>query len=142
MNRHWPLVPEAETERILRHLRAQVEDSDLAHREIESCAGFTSGYLSQLLGGHIDLKLVHIFAIMEAVGRDPGVLFRSLYGASVRTTEQGVAETLNLPEDRDLASVYGIGIESLGNLRARLERCEDVLTDLKDSGFADGDETE
>ncbi len=108
-------------------LRAWVLDSDLPHRQIEGQAGFSPGYLSQVLAGKIELKLVHIFALLEALDRSPAMLFQSLYG------EDADQEVIALPDDRDVASVYGIGIESLERLRARLERCEDVLTELPDT---------
>ena len=132
-------VSHHETERILGQLRVLIADRGDAHRAIEDHAGFSPGYLSQLLGGHIDLKLEHLFAILAAIEHPPSQLFRSLYGEHAPAVVRHEREGLTVPEDRDLASVFGLGIASLAHLRTRLERCEDVLTDLQDDLETDDD---
>lgn len=125
-----------ETRRVLAHLRDAVEDTDLGHAEIESRAGFSPGYLSQLFAANIELKITHVLALLAALEIDTAAFFQALFP---RQRDTG---GVHLPAHHDAASVYGFGIESLASLRQRLERFEDALCDLYDSGVLDESETE
>jgi len=123
----------AQTRRALRHLQDLVEDSDVPRREIEVRSGFTRGYLAQLLCGNIDLKLSHLERILDALGKAPGRFFAGLY-PSYPARRRGSRSRTRLVVTRDVADVYGYGVESVHELRLRLTRCEEALWELKTSG--------
>ncbi len=125
-----------ETRRIIAILRDAVADADLGHSEVESRAGFSPGYLSQLLAANIELKLSHILAILAALEIDAATFFQASF------PQRRDAGDIHLPAHHDAASVYGFGIESLASLRQRLERFEDALCDLCDTGVLGESEKE
>ncbi|RMH16031.1 MAG: XRE family transcriptional regulator [Acidobacteria bacterium] len=129
------LEPHAETRRVLRHLRDVIEDADMTQRQIESRAGFSRGYLSQLLAQNIDLKYRHVLAVLEAVGIAPATFFARVFPPPESRPPRG--RPLELPPDHQAANVYGFGIEAVQELRQRLERCEDALVTLHESGVID-----
>lgn len=112
-------------------MRDLVADTDLSHRVLERRAALAPGYLAQILGGNIELKMRHVFSILDALGVQPAQFFRSLH--AVPTSIEGI----DLSLDEDLASVYGFGVESLERLRERLERFESAV-----GGLDVGDERE
>jgi transcriptional regulator with XRE-family HTH domain len=123
----------AQTRRALRYLRDLIEDSDVPRREIEVKSGFSEGYLAQLLCGNIDLKLSHLVRILDALGTSPEDFFAELYPAwpPRRRTSRHKA---SLVVTRDVVGIYGYAVESVHELRQRLERCEEALWELKASG--------
>lgn len=58
-------------DRIRRELRALVRESGFTQRRVEEANGFTSGYLSQVLKGHITLTVRHLWGILMAIGAEP-----------------------------------------------------------------------
>lgn len=137
----------AQTRRALRHLQDLIEDSDVPRRKIEAQCGFSRGYLAQLLCGHIDLKLSHLGRILDALGETPGRFFIGLYPL-LPACRRRPRSKARLVVTRDVADVYGCGVDSLRELRLRLARCEEALWELKTSGLleeldsADGSEDE
>lgn len=69
-------VPEREARAAARvaelssRLRRAISDAGLSLREVEDRIGMGRDYLSQLLRGSVDLKLKHVFLILDAVGID------------------------------------------------------------------------
>jgi transcriptional regulator with XRE-family HTH domain len=119
-------------------LRRQIQASPLSQCRIEQRAGFSRGYLSQVLAGNLDLKLSHVLAVLEALGVAPGRFFAGLYPDIRRTA----LATFRERRDRDLAHMprnmdafYDLGIESLSGLRQRLERCERAVEQLEGLGI-------
>jgi len=123
----------AEARRALRHLQDLIEDSDVPRREIETRSGFTRGYLAQLLCGNIDLKLSHLAQILAALGKTPARFFGGLYPVHP-PRRRGPRNPAQLVVTRDVANVYGYGVESVRELRLRLAHCEEALWELKASG--------
>ncbi len=118
----------AETRRALAHLRDLIEDSDLARSEIEDRAGFSRGYLSRLLNAQIDLKTRHLEVLFEAIGVTPGQFFSELHPRPrkrLRRLDTGLPPELKV--STDVVRVYGFGIESIQQLRRRLEECESAI---------------
>lgn len=120
---------QAETRRALAFLRDLIEDSDLLQREIEDRAGFSRGYLSQLLNGHIDLKVRHLEPLFEALGLLPGHFFGALF-PPVRRRVRRAGPRPELKVSKDVIRIYGFGIAEARELRQRLERCEERLEEL------------
>lgn len=119
----------AQTRRALRRLQDLIEDSDVPRRQIEVQSGFTRGYLAQLLCGHIDLKLSHLERILEAVGEEPGRFFVSLYPSHPPPRRRPRRRSRRVLT-REVADIYGCGLDSLRELRSRLARCEETLGEL------------
>ncbi len=117
----------------MRHLRDLIEDSDVPRREIEARSGFSRGYLAQLLCGNIDLKLSHLARILDSLGTSPGHFFAELY-PYWPPRRRSARRRASLVVTRDVADIYGYGVESVRELRQRLERCEATLWELKTSG--------
>lgn len=120
----------------MRHLQDLIEDSDVPRREIEARSGFTRGYLAQLLCGNIDLKLSHLARILAALGKTPARFFGGLYPVPP-PRRRGPRSRTRLVVTRDIADIYGCGVESVRELRLRLAHCEEALWELKTSGILD-----
>ena len=73
---------DAAVERLRQELRQQVRGSDMTQRAIEEENGFSHGYLSQVLQGHVTLTARHVFGILMALGIPPDAFFRRLFGDS------------------------------------------------------------
>jgi len=58
-------------------------------QSLEGQIGLSSGYLSKILGGTVDLRARHILSIVEAVGMDPGDFFRLAFPRRQSPTESG-----------------------------------------------------
>lgn len=126
---------------VLERLRWRIQCSPLTQRALERNLGFSKGYLSQVLRGHVDLKFNHLLSLLEALGVDAGDFFAEIAeepGAAVRAeapaappepTRTGIEQGLGL------ARLYTFGLESLGDLERRLERCEQALGVARSRGL-------
>ena len=126
---HW----KDESVRALIELRRRITQSDLSQRKIEDHAGFSRGYLSQLLARNLDLKLWHVLAILDALEIPPGEFFRRVYPRSPRHAIgdfQSRSRPLSEETDDLLGRLYGHGVESLNELRERLGRCEQAVEEI------------
>ncbi|MEM7349581.1 MAG: helix-turn-helix transcriptional regulator [Acidobacteriota bacterium] len=113
-----------------------IQLSKRTQQEIEQRAGFSSGYVSQMLNGHIEIKVRHLLVVLDAIEVRPAELFLQLYprrrdrASEVLATFKRRSGRFESSLARELARLYGYGIESLEDLEDRLERCEDVLSEL------------
>lgn len=126
------------TQPVVEEIRRMVGSSGLSHRVVETRAGFSRGYLSQLLSGRRDLKIRHVLAILGAIDRLPGELFGRVYPERRFPALSHFQETSSpLSEETGelLERLYGSGVESLNELRRRLARCERAVTELEDLGL-------
>jgi len=130
----------AEATPALEEIRKMVKDSGLSQRQVEERAGFSKGYLSQLLARNLDLKLWHVLAILDVFGRSPAEFFSNVYPCSrnpalrqFRSRSQPLTDEM----DEVLAHLYKFGVESLEDLRKRLARCEQAISQLETLGFLD-----
>ncbi|HZF12817.1 MAG TPA: hypothetical protein VFE33_28855 [Thermoanaerobaculia bacterium] len=71
MDRHY----DEEVRRLTEALALVVRVGDQTRQSIERRLGMSSGYLSKILGGTVDLRARHILAISAAAGIDPGDFF-------------------------------------------------------------------
>lgn len=116
--------------RVLRALRDAVEDSDLAYAVIEARAGFHRGYLSQLLTGHIELKVRHVFGVLAAIGRRRGAFFAAIFPVEATFVRSSPVFTQALRGGLDVVRVYSAGIDAVEGMRPRLQRCERAIERL------------
>jgi len=131
-----------EAERILRRLKLLIHLSKPTQREIEERAGMSRGYLSQILGGNVELKLRHLFLVLEALAIEPREFFSQVYPGQRFDAFQAIEKLWvqgSRPSDRqlrlELARLYGFGIETVLELRHRLETCEAALRELEQLGI-------
>lgn len=123
---------------VLAELRRLVRASELSQRKIEERAGFSKGYLSQLLAENLDLKVWHLLAILEVLEVSPADFFLQLYPSRrypALEEFQRLSRPLSEKTDRVLEGLYAFGVESLRDLRGRLERCETAIGQLHDKGL-------
>ncbi len=68
-----------EVHRIAQVLSTVLQVVRRTRQSVEQKLGLSSGYLSKILGGTVDLRVRHILAISEAVGMDPANFFALAY---------------------------------------------------------------
>jgi transcriptional regulator with XRE-family HTH domain len=129
--------PRAETQRALEEIRRMVKSSDLSQRKVEDRAGFSRGYLSQLLAKNLDLKLWHLLAILDVLGASPTDFFLRLYPQSTcPSLERFRSESAPVDAETEeiLRRLYDLGPESLRELRERVAGCESAIDELRTKG--------
>ncbi len=129
-----------ETQRLLQRLRLLIQLSKHSQANIEERAKLSRGYLSQILNGHVEIKLWHLLVVLEALGVSPADLFFQLFPRH-RSRVPEVLEGFRSSSEKmdkslmmELARLYGYGIESVEDLTERLGRCEEVLVELEALG--------
>lgn len=127
---------------VVARLRWRIQCSSFTQRSLERRLGFSKGYLSQVLRGQVDLKITHLFAMLEVLGVDPGEFFAEVSedpSYPVRSLETQIGTSAR--PDRDigvgLARLYSFGLQSLDDFEKRLERCEDALSEARTLGLLD-----
>ena len=100
---------EDEVVRLTNLLSAAVKFSNVTQREVERKLGLSSGSLSRLFSGGIELKLKHVLDVCEVIGFPPSRFFRAAYPQ--RDEESGDAwrlqrllEQLHPGKDREPAA--------------------------------------
>lgn len=125
------------TQDVLDRLRWRIQLSPLTQRALERRLGFSKGYLSQVLRGHVDLKLNHLFSLLEALEVGPREFFAKVPDDPVnppRNAEEEMAFAAR--GDRpSLARLYSFGLQSIDDFERRLERCEEALGAARSRGL-------
>jgi transcriptional regulator with XRE-family HTH domain len=132
---------------LVQELRRIIKRSDFSQRRVEDQAGFSRGYLSQLLSSNLDLKVWHVLAILEVFGISPAEFFERVYPnrKNKSAVDQFVRSSGPMMTDLDHAfgSLYRASIDTFSELGFRLERCERALAELESRGvLASGDKAE
>ena len=70
---------EDEVARLTNLLSAAVKFSNVTQREVERKLGLSSGSLSRLFSGGIELKIKHILDVCQVIGFPPARFFRAAY---------------------------------------------------------------
>lgn len=70
---------EEEVVRLTNLLSAAVKFSNVTQREVERKLGLSSGSLSRLFSGGIELKIKHIIDVCDVIGFPPSRFFRAAY---------------------------------------------------------------
>lgn len=123
---------------ILEEIRTLIRHLGYSQRRVEKEAGFSKGYLSQLLAQNLDLKVWHLLAMLDVFGLGPAEFFERLYPPEAspaldRFIER--SEPLSPDVDAALGQLYRMGSESLADLRCRLQRCERAVEQLEAGGY-------
>src|SRR5215211_3694778 len=73
---------EAEVVRLTNLLASAIKFSGWKQRDIEKSLGLSSGSMSRLLSGGIELKIKHVLEICEVIGFPPSRFFHASYPAA------------------------------------------------------------
>jgi transcriptional regulator with XRE-family HTH domain len=65
--------------RIAKLLKAAVQFLGVPHRQIERSMGLSTGYLSRIFSGKVELRMEHVLGICAAVNLSPGAFFEAAY---------------------------------------------------------------
>ena len=68
-----------EVERIRAALRTAIRLSGVSSRQIERDLDLSTGYLTRILAGHVELRVVHVLSICQRIGLPPGNFFGALF---------------------------------------------------------------
>lgn len=74
-------LSEEEVARITALLRDAIKLSKVSNREVERQLGLSSGYLSRLFAGVMELRVQHVLDICTVIGFPAGEFFRAVYPA-------------------------------------------------------------
>jgi transcriptional regulator with XRE-family HTH domain len=83
---------EAEVTRLTNLLASAIKFSGWKQRDIEKSLGWSSGSMSRLLSGGIELKIKHVQEICGVIGFPPARFFHAAYP----TADEGSAESARL----------------------------------------------
>jgi transcriptional regulator with XRE-family HTH domain len=70
---------EQDIQRIAKLLKAAVQFRGVSHREIERSMGLSTGYLSRIFSGKVELRVEHVLGVCSAIGLPPGAFFEAAY---------------------------------------------------------------
>ena len=98
-----------EIRRLLELFATLIRVAGRSRQSIEQQLGLSSGYLSKILGGTVELRVEHVLMILEAVGLPPGDFFRMAYPPGTLTPEaarlvEKVQATMGQPESLEPAA--------------------------------------
>lgn len=102
------MTAEADVERLKLCLKRLIRGSPFAQKELDARIGVTPGYLSQVFVGRLDLKLKHLFRILEVLGADPATFFDTAYSREPAAPAVGV-DLLGAPPASSRAAGKGRG---------------------------------
>jgi hypothetical protein len=68
-----------EVRRLAEVLATVLRVGNRTRQSVEEQLGMSSGYLSKILSGTVELRVRHILAILEAAGMEPGSFFELAY---------------------------------------------------------------
>ena len=127
---------------VLQELRRLIRHSELSQREVEKAAGFSKGYLSQVLGQNLDLKMRHVLKILDVLQVPPGRFFLEVFeprlGAQAPPSVRAFAAAappLEAELQHRLSRLYGHRDDVVDHLGRRLLRCEQALDQLAQQGI-------
>jgi transcriptional regulator with XRE-family HTH domain len=65
--------------RVAQMLKAAVRFTGVTHRKIEGQMGLSTGYLSRILSGKVELRIEHVLGVCRAIGLPPSAFFEAAY---------------------------------------------------------------
>lgn len=65
--------------RVAQMLKAAVRFTGVPHRKIEREMGLSTGYLSRILSGKVELRIQHVLGVCRAIGLPPSAFFEAAY---------------------------------------------------------------
>jgi len=123
---------------VVEEIRTMIRRSELSQRRVEELAGFSKGYLSQLLAQNLDLKMWHVLTILDVFDMSPADFFESVFprahGGSALGNFVDGSQPLSGDIEMSIHQLYRLGVESLNEMRMRLRRCEKAVDQLEARG--------
>jgi transcriptional regulator with XRE-family HTH domain len=125
-----------EIARIAAALRTAIRLSGISHRQVERELGLSTGYLTRILAGQVELRVRHVLDVCRVIGLPPDRFFGALFPmqegpASMVRLERGLAQ-LHPPPGRPLALSTGASSESRSKpVSELLRRVRQALEDLE-----------
>jgi transcriptional regulator with XRE-family HTH domain len=132
-----------EIARIAAALRTAIRLSGISHRQVERELGLSTGYLTRILAGQVELRVRHVLDVCRVIGLSPDRFFSALFPMqdgpeSMARLERGLAqlhpplERPALPDEPASTSASGEGRpkkvpELLRRLRQALDELESTL---------------
>ena len=74
-------MSDQEISRVTRMLKAAVRFAGVPHRKIERDMDMSTGYLSRILSGKVELRVQHVLGICRAIGMPAAAFFEAAYPA-------------------------------------------------------------
>lgn len=65
--------------RVAQMLKAAVRFTGVSHRKIEREMSLSTGYLSRILSGKVELRIQHVLGVCRAIGLPPSAFFEAAY---------------------------------------------------------------
>lgn len=65
--------------RVTQMLKAAVRFTGIPHRKIERDMSLSTGYLSRILSGKVELRIQHVLGVCRAIGLPPSAFFEAAY---------------------------------------------------------------
>jgi transcriptional regulator with XRE-family HTH domain len=82
---------EPETERLLDVLKAAAKVLGFSLRELERKLGYSTGYLSRLLRGKVEVRMDHVCSIARAMGLEPSEVFQVAFPRTATPPSEAAA---------------------------------------------------
>ncbi|HYU35284.1 MAG TPA: hypothetical protein VEW48_24285 [Thermoanaerobaculia bacterium] len=122
--------PRDEVRRLTEALRTAIRLSGVSHRQIERELAMSTGYLTRILAGRLQLRVTHLLSICQAIGLPAESFFGALYPSRTPASEaearltRGLAQLHAQPDQRrdpeSLLRELGAFLEEIKNeLRER-----------------------
>ncbi len=84
-----------------KQLQAAIRASGWTQNRVEQELGWGQGYLSQLIRGSFELKVRHVYQVLELIGWDPRVFFRDLYRSRILGMGEEALADFDYPAERE-----------------------------------------
>lgn len=97
---------EQNVQRVTKLMKAAVQLLGVSHRQIERTMGLSTGYLSRILSGKVELRVEHVLGICAAINLPPGAFFEAAFPVrdhDLETARLVAALRELMPESEDAA---------------------------------------
>ncbi|HYU35525.1 MAG TPA: hypothetical protein VEW48_25505 [Thermoanaerobaculia bacterium] len=120
-----PTPLEQEVKRVAAALRTAIRLSGVSHRHIERTLNISTGYLTRILAGQVELRVSHVLSVCGVIGLPAGNFFAALFPprpeATAETMSRGLSQLYPGPaRGRNLPSL-------LRELRGTVDQLEALL---------------
>ncbi|HKH49044.1 MAG TPA: helix-turn-helix transcriptional regulator [Thermoanaerobaculia bacterium] len=125
-----------EIARIAAALRTAIRLSGISHRQVERELGLSTGYLTRILAGQVELRVRHVLDVCRVIGLPPDRFFGALFPPqegpeSMSRLERGLAQ-LHPPPGRPAPLSSGDSSEARSKpVSELLRRVRQALEDLE-----------
>lgn len=72
---------EQNVQRVTKLLKAAVQFLGVSHRQIERSMGLSTGYLSRIFSGKVELRMEHVLGVCAAINLPPAAFFEAAFPA-------------------------------------------------------------